>query len=546
MMHRIPAAALGSAALALALFAAAPAAASVPGLRLVVVITVDQLRPERIGSEFSGGLGRLVRQGRVFPDAVHDHALTETCPGHATILTGRYPAKAGIPGNSFFDPERSRVVYCAEDPSPDAAVLGARPPGEGKVGGRSPRLLRVDALGDWLQAADPRSRVFSVAGKDRAAIMLGGQRPDGAWWFERKGEHLFTTSRYYQQSLPPWITAFNDPATGFLAGIPEVWEHGSEGGVRADDFAGEADRHSRTSPHPLRQGDPAELTERLFSSPFLDEATLALALTLVQREDLGLDDVPDLLAIGLSATDVVGHLYGPYSLESQDALRRLDLALLAFLEALEKRVGSDGLLVVLTSDHGVLPLPEWLEARGEALCPVKGGRVGIDGIGLRLLARLHLSFSPLRWPRPWLLFAGGQIAVDGPLAAERRVPSQEVALAAKRYLEEKPGVAHVWTASEIHAGGSELARLYRNSFDPERSGDLVVQVAEGCLISRYDAGTTHGSPYLYDRAVPLVFWGAGVERGTAPGVARTIDIAPTLAAALGLRAPSRLDGRPLF
>ena len=213
---------------------------------------------------------------------------------------------------------------------------------------------------------------------------------------------------------------------------------------------------------------------------------------------------------------------------------------------LEKRVGSDGLLVVLTSDHGVLPLPEWLEARGEARCPVAGGRVGLEGLGFRLLTRLHLGFSPLRWPSSWLLFAGSQVAVDRPLAEARGVRTREVALAAKDHLEKRPGVAHVWTANEIRAGGSDLARLYRNSFDPQRSGDLVVQVAEGCLISRYDSGTTHGSPYLYDRAVPLVFWGAGVEQGALSGSARTVDIAPTLAGALGLPTPSRLDGRPLF
>ena len=521
------------------LLATLPAAAAP---RLVVVVAVDQLRPDRLGPELPGGLGRLVREGRVYAEAVQDHAVTETCPGHATILTGRHPGAAGIPGNNFFDAERSRVVYCAEDPSPDAAVLGVPAPAPG----RSPRLLRTDTLGDWMRGAGSRSRVFGVSGKDRAAIMLAGRRPDGAWWFQGAGSPGFTTSRYYRPDLPAWVRRFNDPAAGFLAGLPPVWEHASEDGQRPDDYRGESDRHSRTSAHPLRSADPSLFARQLLASPFIDDATLAFSLALVARQDLGRGPATDLLAVSLSGTDVVGHHYGPFSLESRDALDRLDRSLGAFLTGLERRVGRDGLLVVLTADHGVLPLPEWLEDQGRATCPVAGGRIGLKGLGLRLLTRLHLGHGFWRWPRSWLLFAGSQVAVKRPLAEGRGVDPGRVARATESWLERQPGVAAVWSPEEIRAERSETARLYRNSYDPERSGDLFVQVAEGCLISAYDTGTTHGTPYLYDRRVPLLFWGSGIQPGAVAGPARTIDVAPTLAGVLGVPAPPDLDGSPLF
>jgi predicted AlkP superfamily pyrophosphatase or phosphodiesterase len=328
--------------------------------------------------------------------------------------------------------------------------------------------------------------------------------------------------------------------------VPETWEHEAVARGRPDDFSGESKRHSRTSGHPVRSDDRAEFARQLFASPFVDEVTLDFALELVEQEGLGRDEAPDLLALSFSATDVVGHHYGPYSHESRDALLRLDAGLGRLLEALEARVGRDRLLVALTADHGVLPLPEWLEAQGRDECPVDGGRVGLKRLGLGMLTRLHFGHSPLRWPRAWVLFAGTQIAVNRELAAARGADPRAVAADAEAYLERSRGIAEVWSPEEIRTGARETARLYRNSWDPERSGDLAVQVERGCLISAYDSGTTHGSPYAYDRAVPLVFWGAGVDPGLSPSAARTIDIAPTLAGALGVAAPEGLDGARLF
>jgi predicted AlkP superfamily pyrophosphatase or phosphodiesterase len=537
------AALLGAVAIEVAI--AAPARGE-ETLRLVLVMVVDQLPRERAKADLPGGLGRLVREGRVYTEAVLDHAMTETCPGHATVLTGRHPAHAGIPANRFLDPETGTSVYCVGDSATTARVLGGKK-------GRSPRNLRVSTLGDWMKSANPASRVFSVSGKDRAAITLAGHSPDVAYWFHSGEEIGFTTSGYYLDRLPAWVRAFNGhdpPEDGFFSRVPESWDHIADAGGpprRPDDFSGESDRFGRTSGHRLRDEDLEASAARLVASPFLDEVTLDFATTLVREEGLGRGSSPDLLAVSFSAMDYVGHLYGPYSHESRDALRHLDLAIGRFLEFLERELGPGAVLVVLTSDHGVLPLPEWLEHTGGSRCPVKGGRIGVRRLGLRLMAKLHWEFSPLfSFPREWVTFAGFQLRVDRSLASRHGVAVGDVIAATRRILEAEPAIAKVWTPEQIERDGDEFARLYRNSFDPERSGDLVVQIAPTCLISPFDEGTTHGSPYLYDRAIPLIFWGAGIEGGRVAGPARTVDIAPTLARRLGIAPPATLDGQPLF
>jgi len=251
--------------------------------------------------------------------------------------------------------------------------------------------------------------------------------------------------------------------------------------------------------------------------------------------------------VSLTATDTVGHLYGPESAEARDALRRTDAALGRFLDGLAEALGGDDrLLVALSSDHGVLPLPEWLAATDRSACPVEGGRVGLTWLAVKLFWRLHRSLAPLlSWPAEWLHFAGYNATVNRAVAGERGVPVERVVAVTEEHLEAEPGVAEVWTRPEILEGTSALAELYRHSFDPERSGDLVVQPEATCLIHPRDHGTTHGTPYAYDREVPVVFWGAGVEGGRVDGPARTVDVAPTLAEALGLELPDDLDGRPL-
>jgi Type I phosphodiesterase / nucleotide pyrophosphatase len=530
---------------------AATAAPAGTSPRLVLLLAVDQLRPDRLSTALPGGLGRLMREGRVFADAALEHADTETCPGHATMLTGRHPGPAGIPANEFVERDTGRLVYCVEDDAGDAAVLGG---GSEPAQGRSPRKMRVRALGDWLKASQPGARVFSLSGKDRAAITLGGQHPDAAYWFDRGPAQGFTTSRYYRSELPEWVRTFNHPVGGepaFLARVPERWEHptGSPAnGARRDDYPAESAQFGRTSGHPVRDPDVRVSLERLYYTPFLDDVTLDFARALVRSERVGSGPGIDLLAISLSATDPVGHLYGPGSQEARDALLRLDVALGDFLAFLEAEVGKGRMLVVLTADHGVLELPEWLVESGASECPLPTGRGSSRALAEGLGKALHSAFDPKGSPvAAWMATSGYALTVNRRLAEERHVPVRRVVDLARHWLGSQPGIVHVWTQEEIEGetGPAPFAALYRNSFDPERSGDLTVQPAPTCLFSPFPTGTSHGTPYLYDRAVPLVFFGTGVAPGVVRGRAATVDIAPTLARAIGLELPTALDGHAL-
>ena len=517
-----------------------PVRVSAEAPRLVLILAIDQLRLDRMDAELPGGLGRLAREGRVYTEGTLDHANSATCPGHVSIVAGRHPGRAGVPGNRHLLRGVAAPLYCVDDPN--SPVIGA-PPGNG----RSPRKLRVDTLGDWIKGAHPDARVFGVSLKDRSAITMAGKSADGAYWLRRKPPGGFTTSAFYAEALPEWVSAFNgnDPLVdGFMGDLPEQWEATWKlEGPRPDDFEGESDRFGRAFPHPLRSDEPATTIEAHGFSPWADADTLEFAEQLIHNEALGTDDSPDLLSVGLSGTDLIGHMYGPESHESYDALRRLDADLARFLDSVESRVGPGRTLVVLSADHGVLPLPGWLEETGRSVCPIDGGREGLRSFAIRLYTALWWEFTPIYdWPQAWVHFAGSNLNVDRALAAEHGIDVQKVIDFAEAWLEEQEVVERVWTREEIKGGTSEFARLYRNSFDEERSGDLAVQVREGCLISGFDAGTTHGSPYLYDRAVPIVFWGPGIEQGRVGARARTVDIAPSIAHQLGIRTPADLDG----
>jgi hypothetical protein len=529
--------------------AAAPPAPGAPAF--VLLIAVDQLRADRLDARLPGGLGRIAREGRVFAAASLEHARTETCPGHATMLTGRQPAGAGITGNALVERPGLRVVYCVADESPRGRVLGG---GDQPRDGRSPRRLAVTALGDWLHDERPGARVHSVSGKDRSAITLGGQQADGVWWFDGRGRGGFTTSRWYRERLPEWVER-RWSVGPLLAPVPAVWEHPSgdpPNGARADAYPGESPRWSITSPHPVKpEGDTKGSLEAFVASPFLDARTLDFARELVVEEQLGARGEIDLLALGLSGTDYVGHSYGPFSQEARDALLRLDRDLGDFLSFLDERLGPGRLIVALTADHGVLPLPEYLAEQG-GRCPVQGGRIAPAPIEAALAAYLDEELGAASGEGGasapgWLVRNGFELYFRPERAAASGVSLERAVEVAEAWLVQQPGVARVWRGSELDAGrGSEPMRtLYRNSRERAGGPELEVEPAYGCLFSPWPAGTSHGSPHDYDRDVPLVFMGPRIEAGRVSGRAAPVDIAPTLAAELGLAAPAELDGRVL-
>lgn len=500
--------------------------------RLAVLLVVDQLPTYLIDQYrdlFAGGLLRLLDRGLVIPNTTHDHAMTETAPGHATLATGTHPSRHGIVGNHWYeqDPagEWRSVVNVAD--------LRTRVAGAPTVGGVSPTALRRDGLADWLVAADPLSRIVSLSGKDRAAVLLGGRGGRGAGatvvWFEAQIGR-FATSTHYASFNPAWLRSFNggelrthEQDTVWASGVPDVWRIRS----RPDTASYEGDGVLTAFPHryaDARASDPGlDFWTWWAGTPFLDRATLALARAAVEAERLGQDPVPDLLAISLSQTDRVGHAFGPGSREQLDNLLRLDDELGAFFSWLDDEVGVDRWVVAFTSDHGVLEIPE---ARLEAGLP-----------GLRLTPD---SVETL------------QRVVDREAArVEGEIESISSPLA-RAIVDEVPWVARAWSADELagmQVTPDSFAVLERNSLHAGRPQGLLSRA--GVLLHytphtlgwSYERGTGHGSPYLYDRQVPLIFLGNGIPARIDSTRASAVDVAPTLARILGISFPGDLDGQ---
>lgn len=506
--------------------------------RLVILLAVDQLRADRLDPKLPGGLGRLAREGLRFTNAMLDHGVTNTCPGHVAFATGVNPGRAGIPGNDYIDPETFEERYCVEDQDDRFAVFGVKE-------NRSPRSISVTALGDWLKAGSPGSRVIAISAKDRAAITLGGQDADAAYWFNRDAGR-FTSSRYYMNRLPDWLMQFNGNnffTDGAAGDLPVTWAHGP-GSVRPDDFPGEKTNDGRVSGHALNQGTARERAERLYYSAYMDELTMKLVSRVIKEESLGLRGVTDLLALSMSSVDTVGHRYGPYSAESEDTLQRLDQLLGELLDRLDTLLGGD-YVIALTADHGVLPLPEWLEAQSSSRCPVSPGRVTTTGLGLRAYTSLYLRMlRPFANITRLVGFSDVNIYVNEPYAQTLGLDPALVVKTVANYLEGFDYVAEAWTPDELQATRDPIARLYRNSYVPGKSGQIYLQVEPDCLI--YDsAGTSHISPYDYDRRVPMLFFGRDIEAGIRAEAVYSIDIAPTLGRYLQLPLPGTLDGRQL-
>jgi len=537
---------LRSALAALALLptlVAAPPAGKRP--KLVVVLSVDQLSAELMqtyGPELRGGLARLRREGVFYTEAYHDHGFTETGPGHSVLLSGRFPAHTGIVENRWIDRATGKLAYCVDDPAAKALHAPNQPSSS------NARFLG-DALGDWLQAQVPGSRVFAVSGKDRAAILMAGRRPTAVYWFT--GAAGFTSSTAYGERLPDWLLRYDRGLAERLATDSWLWTKAPatpEGRVGSWTFGtqilrnGALPRLIQGAGMPLDKG----FEGRFRRSPFLDAVTLEAAEALLDSEKVGRGPATDLLAISFSATDYIGHSYGLLGTEMRDQIHRLDRVLGRLLDRLRRQ--HPGAWVVLSADHGGMDLPEVL---GEQGFPFR--RILPEPFLAALQADLRTAFRAERdllipAPEPNTIYLND--AAIKAVGLDRR----EVLKRAQAWLKARPEVADAFTAEELLATDpaatgsprdSSLRVLLRRSFHPERSGDILVAVkpfvAFGTPPTDYPTG--HGTPNAYDRRVPLIFWGPW-KGGPRQEPVRTVDLAPTLARELGLK-PGPVDGRAL-
>ena len=517
--------------------------------RLVVVISIDQFRADylaRFARFFGpGGFNLLLQRGANFTEAHYRHSNTQTCPGHAVILTGSYGDANGIISNTWYDTASHKAEYCAHDSS--AKLIGV------DKEGRSPKNLLVSTVGDELKrATGGRSRVITIAGKDRSAIMLGGHDADAAYWTE---DTLLVSSTYYLKQLPSWVRRFN--AAGHVTQYRgATWDRilppADYAMVGPDDVPAEEDAGGmgKTFPHHLGSGTgQADFLDGFQTSPFENEVLVDFAIQAIGEEHLGEDDDPDLLGIGFSANDLVGHSYGPDSHEMMDITVRTDRLLSRFFSFLSERIGLNRVAIVLTADHGVAPLPELAQGRGRR---ARGGRLDPKVIAAAAERSLRARYGAPRRPglleqASWIMYQGWPwLYLDLEGLADRGIRVADAEKVAQRAVQGVRGVDRALTATELLR--QRAARTHSRaelSFYPARSGNIYYELSPYLLPEAQPVGTTHGSPWEYDTHVPLVWFAAGIRAGTYDGNVSVADLAPTLSALLDVPAPSASQGRVL-
>ncbi len=530
--------------------------------RLVVQITVDQLRGDLVGRDLDrmgeGGFRYLLDKGVVYLDAHHAHANTETIVGHATLATGAHPSAHGMIGNVWFDRRLNRLTYNIEDPDYPILTAGAGVDKNGeidptqrlaKTDGRSPRAIMTSTFSDEMAIRyGERSKIFAVSVKDRGAVSMGGHAGKAFWFSKKAGE--FITSKFYYDVYPEWVTEWNAKRLPF-AYAGKSWEllldKASYRNAGRDDMPYETKLpgFGRVFPHPYGASDGKLFTTLLTTSPAGDELTVDFAKALIEAEKLGQDEVPDYLSVSLSSTDYVGHLFGPSSLETEDQILRLDRQIADLLGFIDERVGIDKTLIVLSADHGAADPPGYLNELGINASYINPkdwdtapGLARIKerfGIGKELISSY---FHPYIYLDTEAIEKAGQSKAD----VERAVADEVMKL---------PGVALALSSSALASGAypeMPIIRSVLNNFNPSRSGDVFVVFEPHSFTNDFDGLTVtahHGSPWNYDTFVPMIFAGQGIEPRSVSRRVETVDLATTLAVLLGTKPPSGSAGKPL-
>ncbi len=506
--------------------------------RLVVVIVVDQFSSRYVdlyGHQWSQGLRRLFATGAHFPLAAYPYGYTVTCAGHHTIGTGAVPASHGLIGNDWYDRSLSRSVPCTYAPTVAPVSLGGGPVSEH----HAPAMLRTPTFADELRLQAARTpRIVSISLKARSAIGLAGHPGPNTMviWEEDNGS--FATSEVYTKQPWPEVDEYVK-AHPITAAYGQAWTRVLPDSSYLFDDDVPQEPAPRLFPHQLtsKSGKPdggfVTLWER---SPWSDAYLGDLAISLAGRLKLGQQPGTDYLAVSFSALDLVGHAFGPRSHEVQDVLARLDGVLGRLFAALDKSVGPNRYTVAFSADHGIVPMPEHSAALG-----IDAGRTSTGAARQAIQTALVTAFGE----GTYVTAAGVPNVVLAPGVLDRVLARPDVMKAVEAAVLAVPGMARLYWAPDLTAKTAtddEILRSLRLSYVPGRSGDLMLVLRPYWLAS--GSGTTHGSPYEYDQRVPVVFMGAGIQRGRYLTPASPVDIAPTLGALAGVHL-AHTDGRVL-
>ncbi len=510
--------------------------------KLVVYIVVDQMREDtidRFGDLFSGGFRYLMDNGVYFSETRHAQAYTVTLAAHFSLATGVHPGREGLTGNYVYDRVANQMFYPVTDTLSKIISSELKP--------MSYRNINKPTIGDILKETDNQSKVFSVAGKDRTAVLMGGKHPDGVFWTNGGAEYV--TSSYYMDSYPDWLIEFNKsrPLHKYFG---TVWERLIPDEklylerCREDEYPPEATfswDDSTTFPHKIPSYSEGEEPnyDLFWDFPWVDHVTIDLSELIIKEEQLGRDRHPDMLMVGISMTDGVGHRFGPFSQESMDLFLRLDIKLGEFFDFIDREVGLENTLIVLTSDHGSAPMPEHSTAQGHT--------AGRFGKRYRIMKSVINTRLAEKWGEGEYIekIANGSLFYDLDLLVEKGLNQEELNRVVIPQLLEEEWVEKVYTREQLSSDEplDYDGQLLKNQFHPKWSGDLFL-INKEYYVLRSSVGTTHGTPYDYDTHVPLFFSGNNFDNRVIQDSIETVDIAPTIAEILGIFF-NGVDGRVL-
>lgn len=530
-------------------------AQSRPEVRLVLQVTIDGLRADLI-NRYENGFGKggfrfLIKKGTYYTNAHYQHANTETIVGHTTLATGTFPSQHGMIGNVWFDRETGELVYNIEDP--DHPIIPTREKestGEqidpaqkqSRTQGRSPAVILVPTFSDGLAAYyGGRSKIFGVSGKDRSAVSMAGHVGKAFWYSTNTGD--FVTSTYYYDAYPSWVSKWNSQrkAEGYAGKSWALLNDVSAYLLGAQDdrpYESDLRGYRRVFPHPFGQADDKLFYTRILVSPIGDKLTLDFSKALIKHEQLGQDEIPDYLSISFSAVDAVNHFFGPSSLENEDVVVQLDRTLADLFAFIDETVGLKHTLIVLAADHGMADMPEYMTELG-----YPAGRLNPDEVvktANKVGQQYGIDEIVRFFYRPYLYLDNEKIS---DVKLDQTVVEQAIADA----LTDTDGVALAVASSRLSSQQSNplVAQVQRNTHIT-RSGDIyIIQEPYWFLFDKGPVKAMHGSPWRYDTHVPIIFAGPTIGAQTVHGLVHPVDVAPTIAAFLGMTPPGSAQGSPL-
>lgn len=505
--------------------------------KAIFVLSFDQMRgdfTERFSHNWgSKGFNRIMKEGSSSPLCYFNHISNMTCPGHAIILTGTYPSLNGIVSNDFFDTKLWCTCYCTED---------KKHPVNGNSNiGRSPDLLKQSTLGDLLQKQQPKSKGLSFAIKDRAAILMAGKsKANAVLWFDWKSR-VFATSSYYTQ--PTWIDDLNK-SVPYSAYAGKKWNAilaDSETAVDSMDVEGNFPGGDFMFPHDLGFPGQEQYTEALMTSPYSISYLFDAVKFAINRESIGKDEFPDIISIGISTTDLAGHLFGPDSREIQELYVHADSILGTFIDHLDAKIGRNNYVMVITSDHGVAPIPEYITKFGKL--PVDAGRIQEKTLmetlekelGKRCGQKENMTW--IKYIEPPSIFLNDTTVLSSGFEMSMIADTLCAVLSTIDGIAQAAPTASIQQGRILPGWSKELLEMYRNDIHPDRTGEVMFMVKPYWLIGSKPA--SHGTGYDYDTHVPLMFLGGGIPAGQIQGKTDPADIMPTLASILNIKVQHR-------